>query len=157
MASTMLARAAILARASVRESARSAGVVRGMQKGKGKKGKKGKGDDDDGGASAQTYQTLMTPPQPRPVPKLTKEDLAARAKSVKDWARHSIRREHQWNKAMARVASVRTEALDELKSVDPKLYYACLEPDRTNWPLHFHAPTDTPPIEDYTTTEEVKL
>lgn len=38
-----------------------------------------------------------------------------------------------------------------------QLYYASLVPDRTLWPLHFPAPTDTPPIEDYTTTEAVKI
>ena len=98
--------------------------------------------------------------------------------------------EHNWGKAMARVAKTRTQALDELKAINPKvcfdfsicvrvlgvcvrftrfsshaallqsytqLYYASLEPDRNEWPLHFPIPTDTPPIEDYTTTEEVKI
>eukprot|EP00037_Helgoeca_nana_P037591 m.16690 g.16690 ORF g.16690 m.16690 type:complete len:155 (+) comp9095_c1_seq1:83-547(+) len=154
----MLSRAGVVARTSIRGSWQTAGVIRGMKK-KGAVVKKKKGasmvEEDDG--SAASVKKMMIPLSARPTPELTQEDLNKRAIAVKQWSRHAMRQEHEWGQAMARVARVRSLALDELHAVNPELYYASLVPDRTLWPLHFPAPTDTPPIEDYTTTEAVKI
>eukprot|EP00035_Acanthoeca_spectabilis_P030900 m.11482 g.11482 ORF g.11482 m.11482 type:complete len:163 (+) comp4445_c0_seq1:1632-2120(+) len=145
-----------LAATSIRGSFYASEVVRGMQKKTGSKKPSAEPVEELDGSVA-SIKTLMIPPGPRPNPPLTKEDMNERAATVKAWARYSIRQEHEWNRAMARVARARSNALDELKFVNPTLYYAALEPDRTDWPLHMPAPTDTPPIENYSTTEAVKI
>eukprot|EP00041_Stephanoeca_diplocostata_P005293 m.59337 g.59337 ORF g.59337 m.59337 type:complete len:54 (-) comp15689_c1_seq1:179-340(-) len=38
-----------------------------------------------------------------------------------------------------------------------QLYLACLEPDRSQVPLHFPVLTDTPPIEGFSTSEAMDL